>query len=154
MKTMKPIAMLLSCLFLFSSISSASGVKTIDTVKEHQVNLDVNQFGKYLHDGNPDSLEGLYKSPDGRYLIALIKNTEDGHDFIGVVVDADNPYWKEGEVKFNFVRNDSKKLKGYYYDSRGNAHPVSFKIGSSTIKSRLLKKVNLKDIPNGSLASL
>ena len=149
---MKPIAMLLSCMLIFSSIASASGPKGLDPIKEHQVNLDVSQFGKYLHDGNPDSLEGLYKSPDGRYLIALIKNDDLGHDFIGVVVEADNPYWKEGEVKFNFVRNNSKKLKGYYYDSRGEAHPVSFKIGSSTIKSRLLKKVNLKDIPNGSIA--
>ncbi len=154
MKTMKPIAMLLSCLILFSSMASASGVKTLHPVKEHQVNLDVNQFGKYLHDGNPDSLEGLYQTRDGRYLIALIKNTENNHDFIGVVVSADNPYWTEGEVKFNFVRNDSKKLKGYYYNSQGKAFPISFKIGSSTIKSRLLKKVNLKDIPNGSIASL
>lgn len=154
MKTIKPIAMLLSCMILFSSMTFASGVKTLHPVKEHQVNLDVNQFGKYLHDGNPDSLEGLYKSPDGKYLIALIKDQENGHDFIGVVVSAENPYWKEGEVKFNFVRDDSQKLKGYYYNSRGKAYPVTFKIGSSTIKTRLLKKVNLKDIPNGSIASL
>lgn len=154
MKTLKPIAILLSAMILFSSLASAAGTKGLNPVKDHKVSLDVNQFGKYLHDGNPDSLEGIYKSPDGRYLIALIKDSEKGHDFIGVVVSADNPYWEEGQVKFNFVRNDGKKLKGYYYNSKGDAFPVTFKIGSSTIKSKLLKKVNLKDIPNGSLASL
>lgn len=152
MKTMKSIAMLLGCMLLFSQIASAGGTKDLSPVKDHQVQLDVSQFGKYLHDGSPDSLEGLYKSPDGRYLIALIKNSEKNHDFIGVVVSAENPYWKEGEVKFNFVRNDSNKLKGYYYNSKGEAFPVTFKIGSSTIKSKLLKKVKLKDVPNGSIA--
>lgn len=155
MKTLKPLALLISFLMLFSSIASASGPKNLDTVKENKkVNLDVSQFGKYLHDGHPDSLEGIYKSPDGRYYIALIKNQDKSHDFIGVVISADNPFWTEGEVKFNFVRNGNKKLKGYYYNSRGKAFPIAFKIGKSTIKTRLLRKVELKDIPNGSLASL
>jgi len=155
MKTFKPIALLLSCMMLFSAMASASGSKKLKTVsKEQNVTLDVNQFGKYLHDGDPDSLEGIYKSRDGRYMIALIKNDKKGHDFIGVVVSADNPYWKEGQLKFNFVRNSDNKLKGYIYNSQGNAFPISFKIGQSTIKSRHLKKVKLKDIPNGSLASL
>ena len=155
MKTFKPLAVLLSCLMLFSSVASASGTKNLKTVKKEQkVLLDVNQFGKYLHEGDPDSLEGIYRSRDGRYLIALIKNDEKGHDFIGVVVSADNPYWEEGQVKFNFVRNSDNKLKGYIYNSQGKAFPISFTIGESTIKSRHLKKVKLKDIPNGSLASL
>jgi hypothetical protein len=140
---------------LFSSVASAAGNKRLKTIKnEKKVNLDVNQFGKYLHDGEPDSLEGIYKSRDGRYLIALVKNDENGHDFLGVVVSADNPYWEEGQVKFNFVRNSDNQLKGYIYNSQGVGFPISFDIGKSTIKCRLLKKVKLKDIPNGSLASL
>ena len=155
MKRLKSIAVLLSCLMLFSSVASAAGEKNLKTVKnEQKVILDVNQFGKYLHDGEPDSLEGIYKSRDGRYLIALVKNDEKGHDFIGVVVSADNPYWEEGQVKFNFVRNDANVLEGYIYNSQGVAFPISFNIGKSTIKSNHLKKVKLKDVPNGSLAKL
>jgi len=155
MRTFKSTALLLSFLMLFSSVASASGSKNLKTLKKEQhVTLDVNQFGKYLHDGEPDSLEGIYKSRDGRYLIALIKNDEKGHDFLGVVVSADNPYWKEGQVKFNFVRNNDSALEGYIYNSQGIAFPISFEIGNSTIKSRHLKKLKLKDVPNGSLASL
>lgn len=154
MKTLKPIAVFLSCILLFSSLASAGGMKNLSPAKDKKVELDVNQFGKYLHDGNPDSLEGIYQSPDGRYLIALIKNEANEHDFIGVVISADNPYWNTGEIKFNFVRNNSNKLQGYYYNSKGQAFPVSFKIGLSTLKTGLLKKMKLKDIPNGSLASL
>lgn len=155
MKTIKPIALLLSCIMLLSSVALAATNKRLETVKDQQkVTLDVNQFGKYLRDGDPDSLEGIYKSPNGRYLIALVKNDENGHDFLGVVVFAENPYWKEGQVKFNFVRNSDNQLKGYIYNSQGNAFPISFNIGKSTIKCRHLKKVKLKDIPNGSLAGL
>lgn len=154
MKILKPFAILMCCMISFSSVVSAKESNNLGTKVKQKVNLDVNQFGKYLHDGSPDSLEGIYRSPDGRYYIALIKNKEKSHDFIGVVISADNPFWEEGEVKFNFVRNDSDKLTGYYYNSKGKAFPITFKIGNSTIKTKLLRKVKLKNVPNGLLATL
>lgn len=153
MKTLSTFLLAISCMMGFHPNASADEPKQLHPRTTQEVALDVSQFGKYLHDGNPDLLEGLYRSPDGRYLIALIKNHEKGHDFIGVVVSADNSYWKEGEIKFNFVRNDSGRLKGYYYDSQGVAYPVTFRIGANSIKSRLLKKVKLKEIPYGVFAS-
>lgn len=84
----------------------------------------------------------------------MIKNETNSHDFIGVVVSADNPYWKEVEVKFNFKRKDSQVLEGYYYDSKGIAYPITFKIGKSTIDTELLEKVDLVEIEAGSYALL
>tara|TARA_B110000046_G_scaffold34410_1_gene37252 strand:- start:21770 stop:21991 length:222 start_codon:yes stop_codon:yes gene_type:complete len=68
----------------------------------------------YLENGNLKQAEGVYRSPDARYVIALIKNNEKGHDFIGIASEADNSYWKKGEVKFNFVLESNNQLNGYY----------------------------------------
>jgi len=78
-------------------------------------------------------------------VIAIIKNNEKGHDYIGVVCAADNPYWKSGEVKFNFVLRNDNKLKGYYYNSSGNYVPVSFSINGDSLQTNRLRKVNLEN---------
>lgn len=154
MKKIKLLALLMGALILNSGFVSAKGSKNAIPMKKNEIELDYSQFGKYLHDGNPDSIEGVYRSADKRYVIALIKNETNSHDFIGVVVSADNPYWKEGEVKFNFKRKDSQVLEGYYYDSKGIAYPITFKIGKSTIDTELIEKVDLVEIEAGSYALL
>lgn len=154
MKKLKLIALLLGAVILNSAFVSAKGSKNVIPLKKNEIELDYSQFGKYLHDGNPDSIEGVYRSADKRYVIALIKNETSTHDFIGVVVSADNPYWKEGEVKFNFKRKDSQILEGFYYDSEGVAYPITFKIGKSTIDTELLEKVDLVEIEAGTFALL
>lgn len=154
MKKIKLLALLMGALILNSGFVSAKGSKNSIPMKKNEIELDYSQFSKYLHDGNPDSIEGVYRSADKRYVIALIKNETNSHDFIGVVVSADNPYWKEGEVKFNFKRKDSQVLEGYYYDSKGIAYPITFKIGKSTIDTELIEKVDLVEIEAGSYALL
>ncbi|MFB1021962.1 MAG: hypothetical protein QMC40_04295, partial [Vicingaceae bacterium] len=69
-------------------------IKKLEPVIRHQLLLVVLSFCNYLQTGRPKKVEGLYQSPDGRYVIALIKNNERVHDYIGVVRTADNPYWK------------------------------------------------------------
>jgi hypothetical protein len=154
MKTMKLVAMLMSGLILYSSQLSAGEGKTTEPLEKESIELNLSQFGKYLYDGNPDSLEGVYTTADKRYKIALIKNKAKTHDFIGVVVSADNPYWKNGEVKFNFVVNEENQLEGYYYDSMGRAYPVAFELGRSTIDSPLFQKLKTEEVIAGNLASL
>ena len=119
--------------------------KKLEPVIRHQLQLDIFSFCNYLQTGRPKKAEGVYKSPDGRYVIALIKNNEKGHDYIGVVCAADNPYWKRGEVKFNFVLRNDNKLEGYYYNSSGNYVPVSFSINGDSLQTNRLRKVNLEN---------
>ena len=96
----------------------------------------------------------MYKSTDGRYVIALIKNDEKGHDYIGVVCAADNPYWRRGEVKFNFVITAENNLEGYYYNSKGEYVPVSFTISGDTLVTNSLVKVDVEKIKATTMAWL
>lgn len=126
--------------------TSLEASKKLAPLETHHLNFDLSNFCKYLENGNPKRAEGVYQSPDGRYVIALIKNNEKGHDFIGVVCAADNPYWKRGEVKFNFVLDSNNELNGYYYNSLGEYVPVSFTIDGDSLKTNRLIKVDVEKI--------
>lgn len=154
MKTIQRTLLALMVVLVCSSGAMSKTVKAISSENKDQVHIDLVQFSKYLKDGNPHQLEGVYSSDDGRYIIALIKNTEKSHDFIGVVISADNSYWTEGEVKFNFVMNSNGKLEGYYYNSNGEAFPMSFTIDNDTLSSKLLHKLDIEQFRYGGIANL
>lgn len=128
--------------------------KKIKTVKEHQIEFNLLNFCNYLENGNPQNVEGVYTSPDHRYTIALVKNENKCNDFIGVVLAADNPYWKKGEVKFNFVKDENGRLNGYYYNSTGDEFPVEFQISGDSLKTNQLQKMNLDEVKAGMIALL
>ncbi len=120
--------------------------KILTPLKTHHLDFELPNFCNYLENGNPKQAEGVYKSPDGRYVIALIKNNKKGHDYIGVVCSTDNPYWEVGEVKFNFVLASGNELNGYYYDSSGAFVPVSFTIDGDSLKTNKLIKMDVEKI--------
>ncbi|MFT6166175.1 MAG: hypothetical protein ACJAV5_001355 [Vicingaceae bacterium] len=165
--TILNIALLLGT-FSMNSTSFAKGAdsntKSVETSLEfskklapletHHLNFNLFNFCNYLENGNPKKAEGVYQSPDGRYVIALIKNDEKGHDFIGVVCAADNPFWKRGEVKFNFVLDSNNELNGYYYNSSGEYVPVSFTIDGDSLKTNKLIKVDAEKIKATTIAWL
>lgn len=133
-------------LFSFTTNSFATKAKKLVPIKKNQLELDINHFCNYLENGTTKKAEGLYRSPDGRYVIALIKNNERGHDYIGVVCAADNKYWKRGEVKFNFVLTANNELEGYYYNSKGEYVPVNFTIDGDSLKTNQLVKIDVQNI--------
>ena len=135
-------------------ISNTIQYKKLAPLKTHQLEFDVYNFCNYLENGNPKQAEGVYKSPDGRYVIALIKNDEKGHDYIGVVWAADNPYWRRGEVKFNFVITAENNLEHYYYNSKGEYVPVSFTVSGDTLVTNSLVKVDVQKIKATTMAWL
>lgn len=139
-------------LLLLSFSANAKKVKPINENAKKEIVLDVAQFGKYLNDGHPHAAEGVYTTEDGRYVIAIIKDEEKSHDFIGVVISADNQYWSDGEVKFNFVLNGSGSLEGLYYNSNGESFPMEFQISENGIESDMLKKVDVEVLRNEGLA--
>lgn len=161
------IALLLSSV-TFSNVSFATGgveqtittkinvtnTKKLSPLEKHQLDFDLFNFCNYLENGDLKPAEGVYSSPDGRYVIALIKNNEKGHDYIGVVCAADNPYWKRGEVKFNFVLTATNKLEGYYYNSSGEYVPVSFSVEGDSLQTNRLIKMDVEKIKATAMAWL
>ncbi|MEQ8908843.1 MAG: hypothetical protein RIC95_06605 [Vicingaceae bacterium] len=155
---MKRISLILSLIILIASSTSAQALgrhKISKPIDKQEVEINLAAFGKYLEIGSASEVEGVYTTQDRRYIIALVRNKEKTHDYIGVVISADNPYWKNGEVKFNFVEEANGKLKGYYYDSLGTSYPMAFEIDThGSIKSDYLQKLSVEEVQLGNLASL
>lgn len=152
MKTSVLTSILFAALFSLTSVAHAKSPKTLKPIHKTTINLNLSGFCNYLDNGVTHAAEGVYKSPDGRYVIALIKNDEKEHDYIGVVCAADNPYWEKGEVKFNFVLKDSTNLEGYYYNSKGDPTPVSFTIDDDSLKTNQLQKIDVAEVKASTLA--
>ena len=140
MKTSVKTFALLSISILLSSFSSANPSKTLEPIEKQNIEFSFLQFCNYLENGNAHPFEGVYASPDNRYKVAIVKNDAKHHDYIGIVISADNKYWATGDVKFNFVMED-EALIGYYYNSSGKEFPIQFKIVSDTLETNFLKKM-------------
>ncbi len=143
MKTLKK--MILASGLILSLGAQASNTKTVKEMDNRQIDMEkfnIPQFGKYLQDGLPHEVEGVYKTKDGRYTLAIVRNEDSTHDFIAIVLDADNPFWKTGEVKFNFVLSDINSLEGLYYNSKGESVNLDFSFNKNGLKSDLLIKVD------------
>ena len=104
--------------------------------QNRSVDLNLDHFEQYLKTGKHHSLEGIYTSYDNRYKIAMIKNKTRKHDYIGVVVDAENPYWHKGEVKFTF-KVSGEQLRGFYYTSENKMVPVTYQFKEGALKGKL-----------------
>ncbi len=154
MKKIAKTALIIGMLVLGSTTSFANNNKQLKTVKEHQIEFNLLNFCNYLENGNPQEVEGIYSSPDQRYMIALVKNDNKCNDFIGVVLSADNPHWKKGEVKFNFVKDEAGHLQGYYYNSSRDQFPVDFEISGDSLKTDRLQKLEVEEIKAGMIALL
>ena len=111
---------------LGASVANNNGTKKVKPIDNEVIEFNLSQFNKYLNDGNAREVEGIYSDTANRYQIAIVKNNEREHDYIGIVISSDNPYWKTGEIKFNFIKDGEHKLKGYYYNSKGDYVPVEF----------------------------
>ena len=140
MKTSIKALVLLSIGIMFSLFSNAASTKTLEKIEKHNIQFNFLQFCNYLENGKPHQFEGVYASPDNRYKVAIVKNDAQHHDYIGIVISADNKYWEAGDIKFNFVKK-GETLKGYYYNNSGNELPIQFKIVSGSLEADCLKKV-------------
>lgn len=140
----------LSLFGLFSApvlAGNSQDIKNAKPIEKQKVNFNLPAFNQYLKVGNAQKLEGIYSTKDRRYFIALVKNSEKTHDFIGIVLAADNAYWDRGEVKFNFSEGKEGKLEGFYYDQKGHANPVIFEAGQQVkIGNQVLDKLTEKEL--------
>lgn len=143
MKRLKRIALLLVLTIGVGLVNS--NAKSLKRMENRQVDMskfNLAQFGKYLQDGHPHAVEGVYMTKDGRYSLAIVRNQDSTHDFIAIVLEADNKFWNSGDVKFNFIQNDSTELEGLYYNSAGEASPIDFEISENGLISDYLIKVD------------
>lgn len=140
MKTSLKTSILLCIGLMITSLSYASPPKTLEVIEKQNIEFDFLRFCNYLENGAPHRLEGVYTSPDQRYKVAIVKNDAKHHDYIGIVISADNQYWKAGDVKFNFVLKDSL-LQGYFYNHVGREIPIQFNIVADSIDTDCLKRV-------------
>ncbi len=152
MKMLKVSLIAFGIMFSVQSFASEKNLKPINKNQTEEVTIDLSQFGKYLLEDYSKTAEGVYRTEDNRYTIAIIKNEEKSHDYIGVVISSDNKYMKSGEIRFNFVLNSDNELVGYYYDSKGDEHSVSFKLGENGLISSLFEKVSIEELRNSGIA--
>lgn len=122
--------------------AQAANHKDLKAIKLHNQEFNVAGFSKYLVQGNALEFEGVYRTKDGRYSIAIVKNDVAEHDFIGVMIDSKNEQLKSGDVRFNFVRSSENALEGFYYDNYGNSVPVEFGMDEIKLGDMKLKKIS------------
>lgn len=155
MKNLKKLALVFTLMIGLGAMNV--NAKSLKKVTKRQIDMskfNLAQFGKYLQDGNPHAVEGVYRTKDGRYSLAIVRNLDSAHDFIAIVLDADNKFWNPGEIKFNFIQNDSTELEGLYYNSKGEATPIEFEINEKGIVSGMLRRVDPKTLRSEGLAKL
>jgi hypothetical protein len=95
----------------YSKIKSQKDVFESDLYKlSRQVKIDSNQL-KFT-----DDVEGIYIDVYRNFKVALIKDTVNINQYIGVVLTSRNGLWKNGQVKFVLKQNDDKSYDGFFYD--------------------------------------
>lgn len=53
----------------------------------------------YLQQSAEPSIEGIYKTADGTYTIALVKSKTNLRDYAGIILDSKTKLWQKGQVK-------------------------------------------------------
>jgi acetoacetate decarboxylase len=152
MKKLKVLTAVAATLFFSITAFADNSNKRLAPIEKQAIEFDLSGFGNYLNNGSAQTIEGVYTTEDRRYVIAVVKNQEKSHDYIGVVISADNQYWDKGEVKFNFVKQDDGSLKGFYYDQAGKAYPVTFDTNENGLQSDMMHKLSVAEVKMGNLA--
>ena len=94
---------------LFLNTSSSS---TVATEKTKNI-FDMSSFKKRITALPADDLQGLWQFSD--YTIALDKT---GEEYVGYIVESDNPSWKPNDIKLKFILKDNTLSAIYYMGDR------------------------------------
>ena len=63
-----------------------------------------------------EEIEGFYNDVYRNYRIALIKDTANLNQYLGVTLTSINGLWKTGQVKFVLRKNEDNSYDGFFYD--------------------------------------
>ncbi|MEL6483355.1 MAG: hypothetical protein AAFP96_00750 [Bacteroidota bacterium] len=67
-----------------------------------RLDMDVDEFTKYLSEKKPKDYEGIWVSEPYRIGIKKVEDT-----YIGFIIEADGAYWTEGQVKLKIKADNS-----------------------------------------------
>lgn len=62
-----------------------------------------------------DDIRGLYTSDGGSYSVAVIPNSKNGRDYVGVITASESPLWEPSQVKFELIQKDDNLYEGFFY---------------------------------------
>lgn len=86
-------------------------------IDAEKINLDEEVILKYFS-MNIDRLnpaEGIWRTADSSYVIAVVKNQNDFREYAGVILKGEGEFWFPGFVKMELSQNDDLKYKTVYY---------------------------------------
>ncbi len=92
-----------------------------------KMEVDVDEFRKYLEAQENPGYEGIYRS--GQYLIGVKKVEQ---EYIGFIIEADGVYWTEGQVKMRIKADGS--VVYYMRDHSGRNFDQAEWIGKNYLK--------------------
>lgn len=90
-------------------------LKSSRFLKRERVNLDLEALEQSLVTVSANEIEGIYKSSDGSYKVALVKNQNNFRDYYGIILDSKTKLWQPGQVKFELKQTGDNRFKGYFY---------------------------------------
>jgi len=79
-----------------------------------QIPADSLSLVSYLQKSG-DPLEGIYRTADGAYTVALIKNKNRYRDYAGIILASATRLWIPGQVKFELKKNNDSTLHYFIY---------------------------------------
>jgi hypothetical protein len=62
-----------------------------------------------------NNIEGIWEDADHQYRMAIIKNITPEREFIGVILQSNNPRWKAGMIKLEIKSHQNDVYEGKYY---------------------------------------
>lgn len=68
-------------------------------------------------------IEGLYRTIDSAYTIAIVNRKDSYRDYVGVILHSQTEQWKPGQVKMELIAVDSSRYKAIYY-MRDHSHRI------------------------------
>lgn len=63
-----------------------------------------------------DEIEGIYRDVYRNFSVALIKDTDNLGQYLGVVLSSRNSLWKPNQVKFILKKTEDGSYNGFFYD--------------------------------------
>jgi len=124
----------------YSKIKSQKDVFDSELYKQTQfVKIDSNNL-KFT-----DDVEGVYNDVYQYYKVALIKDSANSNQYLGVILSSKSGLWKNGQVKFILKKTDDKSCDGFFYDDVHFAkyNKVTYNenklIGAEWIKEKQIK---------------
>jgi len=82
--------------------------KSLTYLSTEKKQLDSTTIVTYLQSLSNPTIEGIYKTPDNVYTIALIKDQTNTRDYAGIILASATKLWQPGHIKFEIKQvNDS-----------------------------------------------